>query len=468
MPEHHQLLRKQADKPRAKIGDSASNQVGTHQNNAPITNGAMPLAQARFDPPAMTHHDILQLQRTIGNRRLNQMLQRDDAAPTAAPAPTLTPEQTERRNTAQALLDTIRSRMGVNVAVYLVNWNDDPTKYENDDEFKTQADQYAKDHLSFGVKDGKLKQGVAMGMDKSVAERLTQVVEKANALLDEFPDLYSSKPTVSVETLSVFTHGEADILQAGSKGKKDGKDRTNWIGPATFVKGLAENMSFISTVNLYACNTAGAVKVGDNFATAVQKQLEADLAAKHGGIAIVDVWGHTTAAHTTYNSNLVGMMPDSEGNNMQGDLKAELSKRLLAMVMGESPVELNEKDQKKLAGKASDIISKTLLPVDVTYTKGKDNKPVRHENWRTRPTDPLNTYFREITAFGIDRVWQDLTAASDPTDYSFMKLSADAEARMAKGIKEFRERFKPQLTAFQAEAAKVIAANTKAEPTPTP
>ncbi len=387
---------------------------------------------------------MLQLQHVVGNRAVNRLLRSDHIQRVPSRPPLSNEERDARdRQTAQDLLNVIQQQDGLNLAVYMINLNPTPGHYQNDDEFVTQASQYAQDHRTFGLRDGQLARGVAIGIDEAVSAEAQHVISAANTLLARFPDLYQGDPpTVQVQTLNVFSHGDKTVLQAGHSGNR-------WVGPATFVRGLGQYMTSTPTVNLYACNTAGTVLgSGTNFATAIQQQLTQQLQARDGDDAHAEVWGHATARHTTYNPDLVGV---GAGDG----LRVNMATRLVQQTLTEHGVSQPSDQQRQRLQTAAETLFRQVFE---NHRVGGDPATSLRAREFTGSTDPRQTYFRDIPLLGMDRVWEDITgdSAPDVSDYSEMDLSDQAAARMVTGAAFFRARYQARLPAFTTQTNTIL------------
>lgn len=391
----------------------------------------------------MSARHILQLQRSVGNRAVLRLLQRAPGEGSSSAS--------KRLELAKQVKQDIKAFGGLRVAVYLQN-----TQGKNNDaEFRRQADQYAKDHQTYGVSGGKFKRGVAMVIDDEVSDLMESVTNEANILLDDFPELFDEanpKPDVKIHMLSVFTHGGRQRLKAGKTGNR-------WISPDKFVKGMAPLLTASPIINLYACKVAGAVPVDEeNFVTEVQESLTEQLNEIYGE-SFVEVWGHTSTAHTTFNPDLAMTGPTGAVA-----LQQDFGRRLVDMVIEELGAEVDEGQRATLEKAAAKVIRQTFSP---RQKKGDSEPPSKSsKGWFTGSRNPMNVYFREIGLLGLDRVWEDLTAASDPTDYSDLGMSEEAQDRLIEGVRFFRERFQRHRAAFKTKAESIIGV-TPVEPIPT-
>jgi hypothetical protein len=241
------------------------------------------------------------------------------------------------------------------------------------------------------------------------------------------------------------------------------------MGAARFVNGLAQHLTATPTINLYACNTAGTVAGGgQNFATAVQEQLTNELREMHGESAQASVWGHTSARHTTFNPDLVGV-------GAGGNFRTNLATRLVDMAIAQRGASQVSDDQRARLQTAAETVFRNVFDVhrragDASVGSARLD---RARNF-TGSNDPRQTYFRDIPLLGADRVWSDLTAASDPTDYGDLGMSEAGANRMATGAAFFRTRFQAQLATFNTQANTVLGSepqaesNSQANPEPTP
>lgn len=388
---------------------------------APVLSGA---ATALGTASLQTGPSILRMQATIGNSAVQRLLagrlQRENEQPD--------PDQALAAQLAVAL----RTRGGLNMALYLRNLHDDPNVYENDDEFRTQGVAYARDHLTWSVQGGKLRRGQGLTLDQPVTTEINAVIAAANDLLSRFPQSGGALPPVRIETLSIFTHGITTKLKSAPAG--------GWQNATQFAQGLAPLLSSTPTINLYACSTAGTVQGGGtNFATALQESVTRDLRELHGEQAGASVWGHQVAGHTTYNHTLAGV-------GAGGDFKSNLANRLVEKAVAERGGQANDQQRASLLEAANRVIRAVF---------------VQHH---TGPTDPQHIYFREIGVLGMDRVWRDLNADSDPADYSDLGMSEQASGRIAQGAARFRAAYRTQMGTFNPRATTILGA----EPQPLP
>lgn len=397
---------------------------------------------------------VVRMQSLIGNAAVQRLLKptlvsgreavqrtpRSGAAATSAVDP-----EAQARETAQQLIQVIQTQGGLNLALYLINVNDTEA-YDNDDEFLTQARQYARDHMTFGIRNSRLQRGVEIGIDQSHITEVEQVLTAANELIGRFPDLYTERPTARVQTLNIFAHGGTRGLEAGAS-----TARNRWMGAQRFATGLATHLTATPTINLYACNTAGTVASGGpNFATAVQEQITRELQETHGADAHASVWGHTSARHTTFNPDLVGV---GAGDGIRTNLGARLVERAVAQ---RGLTQATDEQRSRLQPLAETVFRHVF---DVHRRAGDasvGNARMDGQRNFTSSNDPRQTYFRDIPLLGYDRVWSDLTAASDPTNYGDLGMSEEATARMAQAAAFFRARFQTQLTSFNTQATVVL------------
>jgi len=384
---------------------------------------------AAWTPDApQTGASLLQLQATIGNAAVQRLLagrlQREPAA------------GSDEAGLAGEIAQDIKARGGLNIALYMINDDDDPTKYENDDEFKTQGRAYAADHMTYGLKGGKLARGVEIGISAEVTTLISQVLTEANAVLARNPNAAPAGQSAKIQTLNIFTHGGTGSLAAGPK--------ETWRKPAAFVNGLAPLLSANPTINLYACSTAGTTKSGGpNFATAVQEMITKELKELHGDQAGASVWGHQVAGHTTYNHTLVGV-------GAGDDFKLNLANRLVEKAVAERGGQATDNQRADLLKAANEVIRGVF---------------VKHH---TDPKDPMHTYFRDIPLLGMDRVWRDLNAAADPTDYSDLGMSDKGTEKMAKGAAAFRASYQAKLAGFEGKATTLLGVQPTPGPAPQP
>lgn len=383
---------------------------------------------SRFTPNFQTGASLLRMQATIGNAAVQRLLagrlQREPA------------QGSDEAGLAGEIAQDVKARGGLNIALYMINFDDDPTKYENDDEFLTQARAYASEHMTYGIKGGKLARGVEIGMSAEVTTLISQVLTEANAVLSRNPNAASEGQSAKIQTLNVFTHGGTGGLASGPK--------ETWRKPAQFVKGLAPLLSSTPTINLYACSTAGTTRSGGpNFATAVQEMITKELKQLHGDQAKASVWGHQVAGHTTYNHTLVGV-------GAGDDFKLNLANRLVEKAIAER------------GGQATDTQRASLLKAANEVIRGVF---VKHH---TDPKDPMHTYFRDISLLGMDRVWRDLNAAADPTDYSDLGMSSKGAEKMVKGASAFRASYQAKLAGFDSKATTILGVQPSPGPAPEP
>jgi hypothetical protein len=396
---------------------------------------------------------ILQLQRMVGNQAVLRRLQSGDIqrVPGRRPPPP-TPEEVEAQDRvlAQELVNVIDTQGGLNLALYMINLTHTEGQYQNDDEFLTQASQYAQDHRTFGLRDGHLARGVPISIDEAVSAEAQHVVAAANALLARFPDLYEGDdpPTVQVQTLNIFSHGDKTVLEAGHT---TNRSTNRWVGAATFVHNLAQYLTSTPTINLYACNTAGTVAgSGTNFATAVQQQLTRDLQQRDGDRANVEVWGHMSARHTTYNPDLAGV--GAGGDNGDG-LRVNMAHRLVDQTLTAHHLTNATDQQRARLQTAAETLFRTVFE---SHRQRSDPATDLRGREFTGSTDPRQTYFRDVPLLGMDRVWSDITHETAPSDYSDLDMSDQASARMVTGAAFFRARYQAALPAFNTQADAVI------------
>jgi peptidoglycan hydrolase-like protein with peptidoglycan-binding domain len=378
-----------------------------------------------FSPRGVAH-----LQRVIGNTAMRGLLQRIPGEGTST-------ADAQDRALAQELLQLIQRQGGLNIALYMINAHDDPTVYENDDEFKTQARAYASQHQTFGLRSGRLSRGVEIGIDQPVTTEIEQVLTAASELLGRFPDLYTERPTVRVQVLNIFTHGTTTALAAGPHGGG------HWIGAQRFASGMAQHLTSRPIINLYACSTAGTVASGgSNFATAVQEQITRDLQQRDGAQAGAQVWGHQVAGHTTYNATLVGV---GAGDGLKTNLSARLAEQALAQRGITQPTEQQR----------TQLMEAARRVLNSTFSRG-----------HTGSNDPRQVYFRDIPLLGMDRVWTDLSGATAPTGYGDLGMSEQGAALMVRGAAVYREAFQGQLAVFNTRANTILQATPAPGPTP--
>ena len=419
MPEHQRFLsplRRVPARPMAQHAPDAA-----PQSRALAPDPALVRAM-----PEATH--VLRMQATIGNaavqRLLHGRLHREPA------------QGNDEAGLAGEIAQDIKARGGLNIALYMINADDDPTKYENDDEFKTQGRAYAAEHMTYGLKGGKLARGVEIGISAEVTTLINDVLTEANAVLSRNPGAASGVPAAKIQTLNIFTHGGTGGLASGPK--------ESWRKPAAFVKGLAPLLSSNPTINLYACSTAGTTKSGGpNFATAVQEMITKELQELHGDQAKASVWGHQVAGHTTYNHTLVGV-------GAGDDFKLNLANRLVEKAIAERGGQATDNQRADLLKAANEVIRGVF---------------VKHH---TDPKDPMHTYFRDIPLLGMDRVWRDLNAASDPTDYSDLGMSDKGAEKMVKGAAAFRASYHAKLPGFDGKATTILGVQPTPGPAPEP
>lgn len=389
---------------------------------------------------ALNPSALLDLQNTLGNASLMRRLRggdvltqanvmRDNRNGSASGGAATAQENSgaQEQQMAQQLLQTIQQQGGLNIAVYMINLTDNPNKYENDDEFKTQAVAYASDHQTFSLRNGKLARGLPIGIDEAVTSEINHVVSAATALLQKFPDLAQQTPAVQVQTLNIFTHGSKRGLKAGATGNR-------WIRAKHFTQGLAQYLTASPTINLYACSTAGTVASGGgNFATAVQQILTQELQQIHGEEAQAAVWGHKSARHTTYNPDLVGV-------GAGGDLQGALAEQLAQMALTQRSI------QQPTAAQQAQVLAAAKTAIHKVFPNGKF----------TGSTDPRQVYFRDIPLMGIARVWRNLTGNGTSEDFADLGMSEAATARIARGAALFQTDFQTQLAGFNDQVNRVL------------
>ena len=181
-------------------------------------------------------------------------------------------------------------------------------------EFFRQAVRYAADHSAIGIKKGKLRVGIPMLINDKISNKLAWVTELAFDLLKKHDLLSGEKAyNLHIKNLAIFTHGDKKTsLQAGKWGKwigsaediaKKPKKRKHWIELGGWVESIAMFLSPSPKVILYSCSVGGSRPKGIPFSRALEAALRQELTEVHGPGTKVkpEVWGHTTAAHTTAN-----------------------------------------------------------------------------------------------------------------------------------------------------------------------
>ncbi len=167
----------------------------------------------------------------------------------------------------------------------------------------------------------------------------------------------------------------------------------------------------------------------------LQKQLEHRYGVD-GGIA-PEVWGHSTAHHTTGNVNLVGFQGGAVSSTGMA-LLTVLGRRMAQLVMETMGLDsLTNAQSDKIYDMSRSAIKRVLTP-------------------RTGRLDATNTYFREIPQLGIDRVWQDVSTPYSP-DFSNLNLTEGATLRMARGAEEYQQRFLNEVEKLKQHVIRVTA-----------
>jgi peptidoglycan hydrolase-like protein with peptidoglycan-binding domain len=210
---------------------------------------------------------------------------------------------------------------GVTVAIYPLYKN----QSSNNQEFKRQADPYAKAEGAIGLAGGAItigKEAVTIkelgdvvetfqGIHRGLAAKYTQA-RSANAgtgdgSTDQLPAF------TKVRNLSLFSHGMEYGMALDAAGRFRGgglMSEQKGLYPAniaSFVKGIADAVTPDLHVQLFACNTGHDTGRSDyeewtkhgQGARSGAKSFAAALAAQLGPEA--SVYGHTTAGHTTEN-----------------------------------------------------------------------------------------------------------------------------------------------------------------------
>jgi hypothetical protein len=294
-------------------------------------------------------------------------------------------------------------------------------------EFKRQAEQFADDHGAIGLKGGGVKFGAAMDITKEIPALLADLETELDKVLLE-------SRRIPVQTLAIFTHGIEKKLEAGPP-QAGQTEQVQWIQDVKgWVGRIAPYMSPSPTVLLFACRAGGKPATGVPFAEAVEEYLQDDLAMSYPGPGMqVDpkVWGHKTAAHTVANPNLVefsGGIPA-----VQDDFPTRLG-----AAMTDRAVKLAGRSYVARAG------SSGLPPITAGQRSALVSDAARRvlKIFQISPaeqtsTNPKVVYFREIPMMGMDRMIADLLTDATP-DFSYLRLSAKATARVASGFQAFK------------------------------
>lgn len=398
-------------------------------------------------PTSTSDQGLVDLQQTIGNAATMQRLGRGTMQRKPEKE---TPEQQKaaRQALAQQILDKVRTLGGITVSLHMMN----PDNDNNDAEFQRQADQFAVDHNAIGLSGSQLKSSVSMPINEGIGTKLTSLSSEIDKILDEFPELYESKPKVKINNLSIFTHGTKTGMAAGAN--------KSWLTTSqmeSFASGMAPHLASSPVVNLFACSTAGDAGANKkNFATALQEKLNEKLEAEYGEGAGAKVIGHTTAAHTVYNRNLVVV---GGGGNLQENLGARLLDDVLIKTGKAGTVTDAQRATllKDAAAQIAGVFSEAKAKNDPAY-----KTPY---SYYTRATDGQLVYFREIGLIGMDQVWKDIST-DEAANYTALGLSADATARVEQGRQFFRERFKPRYTTFESKVSGQPVPNNQPVPKP--
>jgi peptidoglycan hydrolase-like protein with peptidoglycan-binding domain len=318
---------------------------------------------------------------------------------------------------AQKIVADIRSG-GIEIAVYAYR------EVRSKAEFERQATQFAVDHQAIGLARGAVQIGAAMEMTGDLSNVIQNLIDNIGTLLQRHPDLMGGQSVeIPVRTLAIFTHGSRTGIQAGRDGR--------WISDQ-LVPQVAPFLSATPRVLFFACSTAGTPARGMPYAEAVRMALQAALEQRYGTEAGVapEVWGHTTAGHTTANKMLVGFGggPSSTGGD---SLIGITGQRLAEMAVAQAgrTGTLSDSQQQEVERRASRSMQRVLQA-----TTGK--------------RDATQVFIREVPQIGIERVWRDLsTQASD--DFSDLGLTPEATERVRAGLREFQARFPRQLSELE-------------------
>jgi peptidoglycan hydrolase-like protein with peptidoglycan-binding domain len=397
----------------------------------------------------MSDPSVFGLQQTIGNAATLQRL----GVASAQRAPEKekeTPEQKQaaRKALAEQIIGRVNNEGGITVSFHMMNAKND----NNDAEFQRQADQFAIDHGAIGLAGSTLKSSVSMPINDSIGAKLTALSGEIDKLMDEFPELYETKPVVKIHNLSIFTHGTKTALEIGAN--------QTWLGASqmeAIASGMAPHLASSPIVNLFACSTAGNAGTNKkNFATALQEKLNEKLEEQYGEGAHASVWGHTTAAHTVFNRNLVGV-------GAGGALAENLGARMLDEVLIKTGKAGNVTDTQNAA-----LLKDAAAQITATFSEAKaTNDPAYKTRYQyyTLATDIQLAYFREIGLIGMDQAWKDIST-DEAADYSALGLTPEATKRVEQGRQFFRDRFKPRYTTFESKVSGTKPANE--QPTPKP
>ena len=334
-------------------------------------------------------------------------------------------QERERRRSqlAAGILRELQAKGGLTVAFYGGHVHGPGAAGE----FKRQAQQFADDHGALGLSGGGIKFGAAMDITKEIPAMLADLeTELDKVLLESW--------RIPVQTLAIFTHGIEKKLEAAPP-QAGQTEQVQWIQDVKgWVGRIAPYMSPSPLVLLYACRVGGPPATGVPFAEAVEEYLQEDLAMSYQGPGmLVDpkVWGHKTAAHTVANPNLVefsGGIP-AVRDDFPTRLGAALADRAVQLAgrgyvarAGASGLPPVTADQRSAL--VSDAARRVLKIFQIS--------PAEQTS-----TNPKVVYFREIPMMGMDRMIRDLLTDATP-DFSYLRLSAKATARVASGFQAFK------------------------------
>jgi len=291
-------------------------------------------------------------------------------------------------------------------------------KRANNYEFKNQAEPWAGNHGAFGLKAGALAKDTATPMSDDLAGLVRTILEKAEAQ-------YGGE--VPIANVAIFTHGPNSV----SLRLPDGKKGAHTEKVEDFASVLRPALTADSKILLFACNVSGETKDGGaSFSESLQVQTGAE------------VWGHTSNGHTTQNTNLAA------SDDIDGDGYPETA--TLAEALARRFVQHHTEPEKPDYAQFVAIDEKLRLSSWLgSVVRIEDNdKNSKQEKQQRR------VFVEEIAMMGYDRVFELLTATSDPTAKDMLAQFPDHDQldELVDGITLVRNKFKKE---SEKKAAKV-------------
>jgi hypothetical protein len=254
---------------------------------------------------------VLQLQRTIGNRAVGQLVARRALARQVAETTAAAEREVDAQwrldpsAIAPALAESVLSKPSIAVAFYEAY----ETGSVNDAEFKAAGSDFAKTYGTLGLTPGKdsatLGQGIPVPVKNrdDVAQALTSIHQALHALAYNRAHAQDAPGPVTepvIDTVAIFAHGVRTSLGLDPQGETG----AHWFRAAqipAFAAAIKPNVSPNVRVLLFACSTGATSDAEANYKVAPggaggTGSFGEQLANALGGGAKVyahDVYGHT-------------------------------------------------------------------------------------------------------------------------------------------------------------------------------